>query len=435
MKMKRGISWIICLALIFSNMIANASTQNVDKSGVSIVSTTPEDGSLGITPMGTKMDVTFNMPMDAATLSNTTISSAPNAVSAVVPDEKSPTRCTIYFSALELDTEYKIMFSKQIKSASGERLEKTEVSFRTAAEYPKHHQIVNGDMEDKTHLNMFELAGASSKAVAYVNEGENSVLKFTPQWAGAPVGQNVYIEPGKTYEMRAKIKSTTSQMVRVIMNYVSLSEGESNWWHPIISKTLPANEWVEFSGTVTIPADLSYDHVRQMRITAANKNEVIYIDDMQFFEMGYDVPMPKESVAAEKETKTYVAADIDEALEFMVGVELFDEAVLEKKDNYISRVDAAVALGKFMGVPAIGDKESQFTDLAGVKNSGIVNALADMGILSGYGKNFYPNNNISYKDVIKAVAKILGYHVMLDQSGHAYTAHRLGLDEGVSLQK
>ncbi len=431
MTMKRLISWVICLALIFSNVNVLASSQSTEESGVSIVSTTPEDGGLGITPMGSKMEVTFSTPMDPASLTKTTISSKPDCISAVVPDEKSPTRCTIYFKALDIDTEYEITFSKQIKSASGERLTKTSVSFRTNAEYPKHHQIVNGDMEDKTHLNMFELAGASASAVSYVNEDGNSVLKFNPQWAGAPIGQNVYLEPGKTYEMRARIKSTTSQMIRLIMNYVSVSEGESNWWHPIVSKTPTPDEWIEYSGTVTIPADLSYDHVRQLRITCANKNEVIYIDDMQFFETGYDVPMPKVSAAVEKKTETYVGADIDTALEALVGMGIFDESVLDKKDSPVSRIDAAVALAKFMNVPSTGTKESKFTDLSGVKNSGKINALAEMGVISGFGKSFYPNNDISYADIIKALAKILGYGIILEEKGYIYTARELGLSTGV----
>ena len=431
MKLKRLISWILCFALCFSNIVAVVSAEDTAESGVAIVSTTPEDGSLGVTPMGTQMEVIFNMPMDAASLSKSTVSSEPNAISAVVLDAKNPTRCIIYFSALELDTEYTVMFSKQIKSVSGERLTKTEISFRTSAEYPKHHPVVNGDMEDKTHLNMFELAGASSKAVSYVNEDGNSVLKFDPQWAGAPVGQNVYIEPGKTYEVRARIKSTTSQMVRVIMSYVSLSEGESNWWHPIVSKTLTPGEWVEFSGTVTIPADLSYDHIRQLRITAANKNEVIYVDDWQFFETGYDVPIPKVVAAGERQTETNVSTGVDEALELMIGMELFDQAVLEKKDAYISRIDAAVALAKFMNVVS-ASKDNQFTDLTGVKNAGIVNALAEQGIINGYGKYFYPNNNISYSDVIKALATILGYDMILQEYGYVYTASKLKLNTGVS---
>lgn len=432
MKLKRLISWILCFALCFSNMVAVVSAEDTAESGVAIISTTPEDGSLGVTPMGAQMEVIFNMPMDAASLSKSTVSSEPNAISAVVLDEKNPTRCIIYFSALELDTEYKIMFSKQVKAASGERLTKTNISFRTSAEFPKHHQIVNGDMEDKTHLNMFELAGGASKSVAYVNEGTNSVLKFDPQWAGAPVGQNVYIEPGKTYEMRAKIKSTTSQMVRLIMSYVSLSEGSSNWWHPIVSKTLTPDEWVEFSGTVTIPADLSYDYVRQLRITAANKNEVIYIDDWQFFETGYDVPIPKVVAAGEKQTETYVSSGTDEALEMMVGMELFDKAVLEKKNSYISRMDAAVALGKFMNLMSANSKESKFVDLVGVKNAGIVNELADRGIVSGYGKYFYPDNTISYNEVVKAVSIALGYDMMIKEQGAVYTAAKLKLNTAIS---
>ena len=100
MKMKRALSWIVCLALFFPNLIAYASTKTEKEAGVTIISTTPEDGSMGITPMGTKMEVTFNMPMDANSLSKTTISSVPNAINAVVPDPKSPARCTIYFSAL-----------------------------------------------------------------------------------------------------------------------------------------------------------------------------------------------------------------------------------------------------------------------------------------------------------------------------------------------
>lgn len=432
MTMKRFISWIICLALVFSNVSVFASSQSTEESGVSIVSTTPEDGSLGIAPMGSKMEVKFNMPMDPASLTTATITSEPNCISTVAIDEKSPDRCTVYFKALELDTEYNITFSKQVKSATGERLTKTTVSFRTNAEYPKHHQIVNGDMEDTTHLNMFEIGNASSSAVSYVKEDENTVVKFNPQWAGAPIGQSVYLEPGKTYEMRAKIKSSTSQMVRMIMSYVSEAEGSSNWWHPIVSKTPAAGEWVEYSGTVTIPADLSYDYVREVRITCANKNEVIYIDDWQFFETGYDVPIPTVGAAVEKKTGTYVAPDVDTALETLVGMEIFDESVLDKKDSPISRIDAAVALAKFMNKPLNDNAESKFTDLVGVKNSKTVNALVEMGIMSGFGESFYPNNDISYSDIVKALARILGYGIMLDNDGYECTERQLYLSKGVS---
>ena len=426
MTMKRLITWIICLALICSNVSVFAE-ENTEEAGVSIVSTTPEDGSLGIAPMGSKMEVTFNVPMDPASLTTATITSEPNCISAVAINEKSPTRCTIYFKALELDTEYDITFSKQVKAASGERLPKTTVSFRTNAEYPKHHQIVNGDMEDTTHLNMFDVGNATSSAVSYVKEDENTVIKFNPQWAGAPIGQNVYLEPGKTYEMRAKIKTTTSQMVRMIMSYVSVAEGESNWWHPIVSKTPAPGDWVEYSGSVTIPADLSYDHARQVRITCANKNEAIYIDDWQFFETGYDVPIPKVSAAVEKKTGTYVAPDIDTALETLVGMEIFDESVLDKKDSPISRLDAAVALAKFMNKPLSDKAESKFADLAGGKNSKTVNALVEMGIMSGFGESFYPNNDISYNDIVKALAKILGYGIMLENDGYENTERTQGL--------
>lgn len=431
MTMKRLISWIICLALVFSNVSVFASSQSTEESGVSIVSTTPEDGSLGIAPMGSKMEVTFNVPMDPASLTTATITSEPNCISAVAINEKSPDRCTVYFKALELDTKYDITFSKQVKAATGERLTKTTVSFRTNAEYPKHHQIVNGDMEDTTHLNMFEIGNASASAVSYVKEDGNTVLKFNPQWAGAPVGQSVYLEPGKTYEMRAKIKSSTSQMIRMIMSYVSAAEGESNWWHPIVSKTPAADEWVEYSGSVTIPADLSYDHVRQVRITCANKNEAIYIDDWQFFETGYDVPIPTVSTTVEKKTETYVALDIDTALETLVGMEIFDESVLSKKDSPVSRLDAAVAFAKFMNKPLNDKAESKYADLAGVKNSKTVNALVEMGIMSGFGESFYPNNDISYNDIVKALAKILGYGIMLDNDGYEYTERTIGLSEGV----
>ena len=430
MTMKRLITWIICLALICSNVSVFAE-ENTEEAGVSIVSTTPEDGSLGITPMGSKMDVTFSVPMDKASLTTATITSEPNCITAVVFNEKSPTKCTVYFKALELDTEYDITFSKNVKAATGERLPKTTVSFRTNAEYPKHHQIVNGDMEDTSHLNMFDVGNATSSAISYVKEDENTVLKFNPQWAGAPIGQDVYIEPGKTYEMRAKIKTTTSQMVRMIMSYVSAAEGSSNWWHPIVSKTPAAGDWVEYAGTVTIPADLSYDYVRQVRITCANKNEVIYIDDWQFFETGYDVPMPKVSAPVEKKSGTYVATDIDPDLEALIGMEILDESVLAKKDAPISRLDAAVAFAKFMNKPLNDNAESQFSDLTGVKNSKTVNALVELGVMSGFGDSFYPNNDISYDDIVKALARILGYGIMLDNDGYEFTERTLGLSKGV----
>ena len=50
MTMKRLISWIICLALVFSNVIVFADSESSEESGVRIISTTPENGSEGITP-------------------------------------------------------------------------------------------------------------------------------------------------------------------------------------------------------------------------------------------------------------------------------------------------------------------------------------------------------------------------------------------------
>ena len=399
--------------------------------GVKILSTTPEDGSTGITPMGTIMEVEFNTPIDPTTLTTASISSEPAAIVAVVPDKTKTTRCTVYFSALELNTKYKVMFSKQIKAQNGERLKKTDVVFQTTSQYPQHHQIVNGDMENTDHLNMFELAGATTKVISYQKEDSNTVLKFNPGWAGAGVGQHVYVEPGKTYEMRAKVKSTTSQMVRMIMSYVSLAEGASNWWHPIVTKTLQADQWVEFSGTVTIPDDLSYDHDRLIRITAQVKSQVIYIDDMQFFETGYDIPMPKIAKAEEKVLETYFSAEDNGEIEQLVGLGIFEPEILEKADSKVSRLDAAIYMGRIAGVVETSTLPTSFLDMEGVRKRDAVQSLVDMGVMKGFGKYFYPNNNISVQEVLESMVNLLGYKPMVANFGYSTTINNLKLNRGV----
>ena len=430
MKIKRLISLILSLLMVVAT-VAPVTVFAEEAEGVKILSTTPEDGSTGITPMGAVMEVEFNTPIDPTTLTTASISSEPAAIVAVVADKTRPTRCTVYFSALELNTKYKVMFSKQIKAKNGERLQKTDVVFQTTAQYPQHHQIVNGDMENTDHLNMFELAGASKTVISYQKEDSNTVLKFNPGWAGAGVGQYVYIEPGKTYEMRAKIKSTTSQMVRMIMSYVSLSEGASNWWHPIVSKTLPADQWVEFSGTVTIPADLSYDHSRLMRITAQNKSQVIYIDDVQFFETGYDIPMPKVAKAEEKALETYFSAEDNGEIEQMVGLGIFEPEILEKADSKVSRLDAAVYMGRIAGVVETSTLPTSFVDMEGVRKRDAVQSLVDMGVMKGFGKYFYPNNNISVQEVLESMVNLLGYKPMVANLGYSTTINNLKLNRGV----
>lgn len=436
MKNKKLISLIMSLLMIIS-VITPVTALAEETENVQIVSTTPEDGSVGIIPMGATMEVEFNTAIDPATLTTATISSEPAAVVAVVPDKTKASRCTVYFSALELNTSYKVMFSKQIKSSSGERLQKTDIVFKTTSQYPQHHQIVNGDMEDTTHLNMYELAGATKNVISYQKEDDNTILKFNPGWAGAGVGQYVYLEPGKTYEMRAKVKSTTSQMVRMIMSYVSLAEGASNWWHPIVSKTLPANEWVEFSGTVTIPADLSYDHDRLMRITAQNKSQVIYVDDWQFFETGFDVPMPKASSGQTEgeELKTLISQteNTEAEIEQMVGLGIFEPDTLEKADSKVSRLEAAVYIGRLADIAEMETAKfpTEFVDLEGVKKRDSAQALVDMGIMKGYGKYFYPKNNISAKEALESVVNLLGYWPMAKDLGYSSVISKLKLNKGV----
>lgn len=430
MKDKKIVCLIMSLLLVVA-AIAPVIAYAEEKEGVKIVSTTPEDGSTGVAPMGLAMEVAFNSPMDPATLSTATISSEPAAISAVVPDKTNTSKCTIYFTALEINTKYKVMFSKQIKAASGERLQKAEVEFQTSAKYPQHHQIVNGDMENTAHLNMFELAGASKNVLSYQKEDENTILKFNPGWAGAGVGQYVYLEPGKTYEMRAKIKSTTSQMVRMIMSYVSLSEGASNWWHPIVSKTLPADQWVEFSGTVTIPEDLSYDHDRLIRITAQNKGQIIYIDDWQFFETGFDVPMPKTARAEEKQLETYISAEENNKIEQMVALGVFEADALEKADLTVTRLDAAVYMGRIAGVTETASLPTEFLDLDGVRKRDAAQALVDMGIMKGFGQYFYPDNNISVEEVLESTVNLLGYGPMAAKTGYTNAVINLKLSKDV----
>lgn len=439
MRIKSLTAWLLCLVLLAAILCPAvgfaAEEGEGEAQGPTIISTTPEDGAVGLAPMGLEMEVTFSTTMDTESLSTASITSEPAAIAAVVPDPTASNRCKIYFSALDLNTEYTVIFSRQVRAQNGDRMARTEVAFRTTAQHPQYHQIVNGDMEEGTPLGIFELSSATTKVIHYEKEGDNTVLQFDPGWSGAGVGQHVYLEPGKTYEVRAKVKSTTSQIVRLIMSFVTESGGSSNWWHSVTEKNMTAGEWVEMSGSISIPDDISYDYNRIMRITAQNINQTIFIDDWQFYEAGYDVPRPQTAGSSSQTTQTVVSDEKNESMDRMIGLGIYDGAMRDKADSYVTRIDAALVFGRILGISSMDSLTNSFADLAGVRNRGIAQALKDMGIMQGYGSYFYPYNSISQREAMESLANIMGYDVAAREIGYESVFARLKLDRGISAEE
>lgn len=430
MKFNKITALLLCF-IIFASLGALPAAADEEQT-FEVISTTPEDGSTRIEPVGLTMEVTFNMPVDSETLSTATIVSEPSAVASVIPDAISANKCTIYFSALNTDTKYTVTFSKQIKAKDGTRLQKSQVGFKTTAKFPQYHQIVNSDMENPNYSGVYMLAGAARSSISFVKEGDNTVLKFTPAWSGAGVGQVVFLEPGKTYEMRAKIKSDSAQMVRMIMSYRTASGGSDDWWHPVITKNMTAGEWVEFGGSVTIPEDLSYEYTLETRITAQNINKTIYVDDWQFFESGFDVPKPQTSGTSDGGIYTFVSSGENEPMDRMTAFGIYDEDMRTRETELVTRLDAAKIFGRILGISTPDTNDNSCRDLSGIKGRGIVGSLVGMGIMSGYGEYFYPYNNISQDEALRGIASILGYDAMIAENGSDLVYARLKLNKGVA---
>ena len=205
--MKKSLLVILSLILLLSgNIIPVFAEEEVPV----ITKMTPSDGAQEVSVVNLKAEVNFSTDMDMSTVSTASVSMTPAGIYKLVP--AGARKVTIYFEKLELGTEYTLNFSKGIKSAAGAAMVPATKKFTTMQAAPQYHQITNGDMEDAEQLGVYG-DGNQRRSIRFVKEENNTVLKFDVGWDEAPVLQKVYLESGKTYEMRARVKSSAAQNI------------------------------------------------------------------------------------------------------------------------------------------------------------------------------------------------------------------------------
>ena len=224
-----------------------------------IISSSPADGSDGLSIYNCSLSVQFSKYIDFSTVNEDGITVEPAAGFTVDGAEQAGSdTIKINFDTLELGTSYTVTFSDLIKTAAGDGIAAGEsVSFTTAAELPDmtlKNLVQNGDMEDTSNIFVFypyDPNAASHITFSTDNEltGEpNSVLRLDPQWADEPVVARDSITAPGTYYMSAWVKSDTAQRI-LLTSYAP--PGPSDGWSST-EEDLEAEEWTFLSRVITI---------------------------------------------------------------------------------------------------------------------------------------------------------------------------------------
>lgn len=109
-------------------------------------------------------------------------------------------------------------------------------------------------------------------------------------------------------------------------------------------------------------------------------------------------------------------------------------------DNTVTRAQTAAFLCRLLGIEDTA-KEKRATSFSDVPESywasGYIAAIADMGIISGYGNGeFKPNNSVTYAQIIKMLVSICRYSDEAIElggypNGYIFIADMIGITSGV----
>lgn len=109
-------------------------------------------------------------------------------------------------------------------------------------------------------------------------------------------------------------------------------------------------------------------------------------------------------------------------------------------NNTVTRAQTAAFLCRLLGIEDTA-KEKRATSFSDVPESywasGYIAAIADMGIISGYGNGeFKPNNSVTYAQIIKMLVCLFGLAVDAEvlggyPVGYLTLANQIGLTEGI----
>ena len=429
--MKRSMLILLCIILALSGTLMPVYAEDEIPSVTGI---TPADGAQEVSPVNLRAEVTFSTAMDMTTISTATVTMNPIGIYKVVPDGSR--KVIIYFEKLALGTEYTLRFSDGIKAENGTAITPVTKTFTTMAQPPQYHQLTNGDMENTDDMGVYN-DGSQRRSISFTKEGENTVLQLNLGWDEAPVLQKVYLESGKTYEMRAKVKSSAAQNVWFVVNYRTAAEPDT-WYHKAGETGLSENTWTDLSATITIPAEALTNDAMDVRIVGKTKGTQLYVDDWQFYEQGYDIEAPAQTEQAgiaetaetmlEDETK-------DRDMQLLAGLGIYGDNEYTEPDQLVTREKFAQYIATLMGKKGLKatDQAAIYKDIDIAAYDGYAGLMAAEGILLPNRQgNFAPYEAVSYEDACRGFVVALGYQYLLEDFLPISAAARLGVADDVS---
>ena len=428
--MKKSLLVILSLILLLSgNIIPVFAEEEVPV----ITKMTPSDGAQEVSVVNLKAEVNFSTDMDMSTVSTASVSMTPAGIYKLVP--AGARKVTIYFEKLELGTEYTLNFSKGIKSAAGAAMVPATKKFTTMQAAPQYHQITNGDMEDAEQLGVYG-DGNQRRSIRFVKEENNTVLKFDVGWDEAPVLQKVYLESGKTYEMRARVKSSAAQNIWYCVNYRTASAPDT-WYHTVGQINIEKDTWTDLSAAVSIPSE-SLTGSQDIRIVGKTKGTVLFIDDWQFYEQGYDLEPPSNTgYTAEKAAVKTMIGDggKDEKRQLLVGLGIYESNEYAEDTQTVNRENFAKYIARLIGKGGLKMTEAAavYQDIDVNTYEGYAGVMAAGDIIKPDPKgNFNPYGTVQYAEACRAFVVSLGYQYILEEFLPVEAAAQIGVIKGAA---
>lgn len=431
--MKRILTLILSLALILAGIAVPVSA---DDTAPTVVSMTPADGTEDVSPVNLKLEAVFSTEMDTSTINTASIVSVPNAILKVVP--KGSKRAVIYMDRnnLNLGETYTIKFRKTLKSASGVELTPSESSFTLMEQPPQYHQITNGDFEDENFLGCFNDGMSMQNVKLITDKNNNKYVDVKMGWAAAFLSQQVCIESGKTYEVRARVKSDIDQDMWFLLGYTTKAAPD-DWIHMFGRISVKAGEWTDLTGEIKVASE-ALNPRSNIRVIGQNEGSTISVDDLQFYEQGFDIAPPSADGASDTgEVSVTSIEDVtgDKEYQLLEGLGIYGKKEYSDKSRTVTRENfaryAAVLSGNShnkmteKAIEAYADIAEGYTGYAGVMANGNMLKADQNG-------NFNPNAEVTYEEACRALTIAMGYSYLLENNTPVAAAAQIGLLKNAS---
>ena len=430
MKLKRLLAGFIAALFMLTQFSVFAEEETAVKY-FSVTDVTPYDGARNISPVNLKMDVTFSEAVDPSTLTMTTISVSGGIFSSVIATGENT--ATVFFNRdlLILGEKYTVTFKETIKAKSGASLEEKKVTFTLTKDAPSYRQISNQDLSDPNFISGF--GGDTTRDISIVNQDGNNVLKFlTPGWNEAAVKSKVFVEGGKTYCSRVRVKTETTQPIWLAMFY-NIPDN-ANDYHDMARVDIEAGKTIETSWTIEENAEV--DGTIYVMVAVKNPGTITYIDDWYFYELGNDIDQPAEEAGGGTVSNTYLSQS-NTAMDRAKALKIISAGASEK--STFSRYDFAKTLLNIVGVGSntAADTVTKFSDVS-ESQAGVVNAVTSIGLMNGCSDTtFEPDSTVTLNQAVKMILSVMGWSSVAEDDGgypggYRSTAAKLGLLRNVN---